>query len=107
MSVSTPSIKTSHPRLKKGLIVVGVMAAMFVALIMAASVLSGYGLNVRGFAGGVANLLRGVRDHQAIVSNTGDYKNVVFLHHSVGHNLIEQGAVRELIHKSRLPILGS
>jgi hypothetical protein len=29
------------------------------------------------------------------VSNDGDFTNVIFLHHSTGRNLIEQGAVRE------------
>jgi hypothetical protein len=96
MAGSTPSVKKSHPRLKRSFVVTGLLVVPLIVLVVAGSVLSGYGLNVRGFAGGIANVLRGVRDHQTIVSNTGDYKNIIFLHHSVGHNLIEQGSVREL-----------
>jgi hypothetical protein len=74
----------------------GLAVAALIILVFAASVVSGYGLNVRAFASAAMNTVRAMRDHQAITANEGDYKNVIFLHHSVGHNLIEQGAVREL-----------
>ncbi len=76
------------------------LGALFVALIVlivAASVLSGYGLNLRGFGRATLDLISAVTKSNTIKqSSTGDYRNVVWLHHSVGNNLIEQGGVREL-----------
>ncbi len=97
MTVSTPSLKTPRSRLKWAVGSIGIALIALIALMVAASTLSGYGLNVRAFAGAVMNTLRAVRDQQTVTAGAGDYKNVVFLHHSVGHNLIEQGSVRELL----------
>ena len=96
MTVSTSSHRAPRSRLKWVLGVIGIALVALVALIVAASALSGYGLNVRAFAGAVMNTVRAVRDQRTVTAGVGDYKNVVFLHHSVGHNLIEQGSVREL-----------
>ena len=75
----------------------GALIAVFIALVVAASVLSGYGLNLRGFGRATLDLISAVSKSNTIKqSSTGDYRNIVFLHHSVGNNLIEQGGVRAL-----------
>ena len=44
-----------------------------------------------------AELAKAVADSSKVTgTNRGDFRNIVFLHHSVGHNLIQQGSVREL-----------
>ncbi len=68
-----------------------------IALVVTASILAGYGLNLRGFGRAALDLTSAVLKSGAVKqSSTGEYRNVVFLHHSVGNNLIEQGGVRQL-----------
>ena len=65
-------------------------------LLLAGSLITGHGLNVRSFARSMLDLIQAVSHSQSVISpNPGDFRNVVFLHHSVGTNLIEQGHVRE------------
>jgi hypothetical protein len=59
------------------------------------------GLRGRGLRGFVSSTIRSVSslgkavlDSRSISSN-GDFTNVIFLHHSTGNNLIQQGSVRE------------
>ncbi len=59
------------------------------------SVISGYGLNFRGFGRAVLNVLHAIQSHQTVIADQGDIRNIVFLHHSVGTNLITQGGMRE------------
>jgi hypothetical protein len=76
------------------------LGGLFIALlvlVVGASVLSGYGLNLRGFGRAALDLISAVMKSNTVKqASTGDYRNVVFLHHSVGNNLTEQGGVREL-----------
>lgn len=75
----------------------GVLIIAVIGLVVVASVLSGYGLNLRGFGRATLDLISAVTQSNTIKqSSTGEYHNVVWLHHSVGNNLIEQGGVREL-----------
>ena len=75
----------------------GALIVALIVLVVAASVLSGYGLNLRGFGRATLDLISAVTKSNTVKqSSTGDYRNVVWLHHSVGNNLIEQGDVREL-----------
>ena len=75
----------------------GASIVAVLVLVVAASVLSGYGLNLRGFGRATLDLISAVTKSNTIKqSSTGDYRNVIWLHHSVGNNLIEQGGVREL-----------
>jgi hypothetical protein len=95
MTALTQSKSTSPARtwLKR----LGALLVALLALVVAASVLSGYGLNLRGFGRATLDLISAVLKSNTVkLSSTGDYRNVVFLHHSVGTNLIEQGGVREL-----------
>ena len=43
----------------------------------------------------ILDVTQALLDHRAVSqSSHGDYTNLIFLHHSVGHNLIEDGGVR-------------
>jgi hypothetical protein len=97
MFTSTPFLKPRRSRLTWVLGSISIALIALVALVVAASALSGYGLNVRAFASAVASTLRAVRNQAAITASAGDYKNIIFLHHSVGQNMIAQGSVRELL----------
>ncbi|MBI5566691.1 MAG: hypothetical protein HY870_17455 [Chloroflexi bacterium] len=89
-SKPTSPANTWHKRL-------GALLVALIALVVAASVLSGYGLNLRSFGRATFDLISAVSKSNAVKqTSTGDYRNVVWLHHSVGNNLIEQGGVREL-----------
>jgi hypothetical protein len=88
------STTTNH--LKRSILRIGIGAIVLTMVIVGASAISGYGLNVRAFGRAVRNVVRTVADHQAIAAKTGTFRNIIFLHHSVGHNLIEQGSVRQL-----------
>lgn len=75
---------------------IGLLAVLGIAALVAASVLSGYGLNLRGFGRSVIDMTRAVLESRSVTENNqGDFRNVVFLHKSVGKNLIEEGGVRE------------
>lgn len=87
------STSTARTWLKRS----GVALAGLVVLLVAASVLSGYGLNLRGFGRAALDLISAVTKSNVVKqSSTGEYRNIVFLHHSVGNNLIDQGGVRDL-----------
>lgn len=97
MTTSTPITKAISSRTKRRVIVVGTMLLIVALLFATLSILSGHGLRVRTFLRDLPNLARALAHGPAIAStNHGDFRNIVFLHHSVGHNLIEQGSVREL-----------
>lgn len=92
---------TTHPipsgrRPKNWLAVAGIVLFSLIVVAFVASAASGYGLNVRAFGSAVMNVVRAIWNHQTVVANKGEFRNIIFLHHSVGHNLIEQGSVREL-----------
>ena len=92
-SITQPKPSAAATWLKR----LGALIAGLLVLVVAASVLSGYGLNLRGFGRATLDLISAVTRRSAVTqSSTGDYRNIVFLHHSVGSNLIEQGGVREL-----------
>jgi hypothetical protein len=76
-----------------------------VATVVIAIVLVVFALNLRGR--GLRQQLvwrvKAVRDaHNVAAHSDGQYTNVVFLHHSTGRNLIEQGAVREHLNAAGL-----
>jgi hypothetical protein len=54
------------------------------------------GLGPRSLLPAIPSLVRATGDSQRVKSTSrGELTNIVFLHHSVGHNLIEQGHLRE------------
>lgn len=83
--------------------IVGISAIVVVLgfLVLAAiRLVSGRSLGLWTFASSkiqfVSNLSQAVLDSHAVSSySRGDFTNVIFLHHSTGNNLIEQGSVRE------------
>ena len=71
----------------------------FISL-LAFRLITGRSLGLRSFIStriqNVTNLPRSVLDSSNIQAHSqGEFNNIVFLHHSVGNNLIEQGEVRE------------
>ena len=76
-------------------VLIGVVIVIVLALVVL-RLTTGHGL-------GITTFLRGVLDRgQAVLatdrvanSSQGQFTNVIFLHHSTGHNLIDQGGVRE------------
>lgn len=95
MTSLTPSQSTSPAKtwLKR----LGGLLVALIVIVVGASVLSGYGLNLRNFGRAALDLISAALKSSTVKqASTGAYRNVVFLHHSVGNNLIEQGGVREL-----------
>jgi hypothetical protein len=59
--------------------------------------LSGRGLGLRNIPRSLFSLVRSVISSSNVKSySTGNYTNIVFLHHSTGEKLIEEGHVREI-----------
>jgi len=91
--------------LAKALVALIVLFAISLSALLAFRLISGRSLGLRSFArdqvyavSGRAKALLGSSSVKA--TSTGDYTNIIFLHHSVGHNLIDQGQVRELFTQS-------
>ncbi len=90
----------SRSRTRKLFVVAAILAAASIVIVIAGSLLSGYGLNLRGFGRAVMNVAQAVIDRDALSQSTGDFRNIIFLHHSVGERLINEGGVRELFAKA-------
>jgi hypothetical protein len=93
----TSAVSTSparHTRRKKVLISGGVVLVALLVLLVSASVIAGFGLNVKSFGRAVLNVIQAARN-QPVAAQRDDWRNVIFLHHSVGENLIAQSQVRE------------
>jgi hypothetical protein len=72
--------------------------AVLVLLVIAALGLRGRGLRVYAIAKVrlIFHTIRAIQDQDTVSSySQGDFTNIIFLHHSTGHNLIHQGDVRE------------
>ncbi len=67
---------------------------LLIVAVLALAVVLGLGLRGRGLRMAVVHRLHALADHDDVAS-TGDWDNVIFLHHSTGRNLIQQGGVRE------------
>lgn len=94
MTTAISITPASQAHRKKILISAGVGVSVLLGLLVMASVIAGFGLNLKGFGRAVLNVIQAVR-HQPVAAQAGDWRNVIFLHHSVGENLIAQGQVRE------------
>lgn len=67
-----------------------------VLLLGSARLVTGRWLGFRSLARSVVSTVRAVSDSRAVSSDSqGQLTNIIFLHHSTGNNLIEQGGVRE------------
>jgi hypothetical protein len=81
-----------------GIVLVGILTITFTVLLVLK--LIGHSLGIRSLASSVKNITLAVLDRRSVASyRQGKYTNIIFLHHSVGHNLIEQGVVREAFTK--------
>jgi len=79
---------------------VGIVVVLAFLVLLATRLITGRSLGLRTFVlsriGSISNLGRAVIDSRSISSYSGDgFTSVIFLHHSTGNNLIEQGGVRE------------
>ena len=83
---------------------VAVLAAAAIVMLLglvALRLITGHGLGISTFVlymvQSVPDIPQAVLDRDRVVSSShGEFTNVIFLHQSTGHNLIEQGGVREL-----------
>jgi hypothetical protein len=92
MSVTSTTSATHN---KNRWLAIAAIVAVLPLFVIGASMMSGYGVNLRAFARATLNVVLAVKNHQAIAASNGDFRNIVFLHHSVGENLIAQGYVRD------------
>ena len=96
--MSTNRLTTSRLRSRAG--VAAVLVALALVVLLAVLSLTGRGPGLRRLVSSqlhpAINLVRAAQDSQYVSSyRHGDFTDIIFLHHSVGHNLIEQGRVRE------------
>ena len=62
---------------------------------------TGHSLGIRRLASSLINISKAVMDNRSVASyRQGKNTDIIFLHHSVGHNLITQGGVRESFTKA-------
>lgn len=65
-------------------------------ILISASVLAGYGLDVRGFGRATISLGRAILDSRNVTRlSQGDFRNIIFVHHSVGTNLLNDTDLRQ------------
>ena len=92
MSPSTMTI----PHKMRWPIALIILGAVAVAFFVSASLVAGYGLNLRGFGRMLLNTTLAVANSRSVAPHsTGEHRNIVFLHQSVGANLVDEGSVRE------------
>lgn len=101
-TINKKSIK-DKPVFKIGVGIFLVIVIIFVSLV-AYRLISGKSLGIRGFISykiyTVKNLGLAILDSSEVKYNSGDFSNIVFVHHSTGSNLIQDGNVRELFQES-------
>lgn len=89
-------VTTTHKRALKIGVSVAVILLIGVLLFIAASFLTGYNFRLLNFAKSLPGVVQALINHRAVTGlNHDDYRNIFFLHHSVGEGLIIQGKLRE------------
>ena len=84
--------------MKKRNIIIFLCAILVVAVYLILCILAGWEKNPRVVARLTLDRVQAVLDHKNIIGeNSGAMTNIIFLHHSVGNHLIENGNVRELL----------
>ena len=91
--------------LAKALLALIVLFTALLSALLAFRLVSGRSLGLRSFASdqvyAVTSRGKALSGSSSIkAASNGDYTNIIFLHHSVGYNLIDQGQVRELFTQS-------
>lgn len=92
-------------RLQNWQLIIGIPTFLLVAIfavLLAVRLITGRSLGLRSFVERntyfITNPLRAILDQRSVVaSGEREFRNIVFLHHSTGSNLIVQGQVRELL----------
>jgi len=71
-------------------------AIVIVLVLVAVRLITGHDLGIWSFARSVSHRAEAVLDSNRVASSSqGEFTNVIFLHHSTGRHLINQGDVRE------------
>ena len=87
---------TSHKAFRGLMILAGLVLCLGLVALVSARFVVGQWLGPRSLARTIVNVTLAVSQRGAVsASSHGNYTNVIFLHHSTGNNLIEQGGVRE------------
>lgn len=91
----------SWPQRQKVFIFFTAALLLVAGSLVAYRLISGRSLGLKSFARetvhSAEDMLKALSRRQNVVTNNqGEYTNIIFLHHSVGHNLIAQGHVRRL-----------
>jgi hypothetical protein len=90
----TPTYQKSSRR-RKLIISSALVLAAGMVLVFGLSLIAGYGLNVKSFGRAIVNVIQAAQQQPSVAARQGEWRDVIFLHHSVGENLIAQGQVRE------------
>lgn len=89
-------------RLKSVMAIVGIAVILAFLVLVAVRLITGQSLGLWTFASSqirsTSSLVQAVFDGRSVSSYShGDFTNIIFLHHSTGYNLIQQGGVRETL----------
>jgi hypothetical protein len=88
--------KNTH-RPRTLLLLLGVILVFFVVYLLAYRLVSGKGLGLRSIPRAMVSTGRAAWNREDVIRYSRDeFTNIIFLHHSTGQNLIEQGGVRDL-----------
>jgi hypothetical protein len=96
------SVKTldRQKRKSKLWIIGGVMVVVIIILLVALltiRLVTGRGLGLRSLPRTLISLVLAISNQEKVAQyNHGEYTDIIFLHHSTGNNLVEQGNVRQL-----------
>ena len=83
--------------LKITLGIIGFSLGFLVAALLIYRAVTGRGLGLRSLPRTALSIALAVRNHTRDTQfNQGKFTNIIFLHHSTGNNLIEQGGLREV-----------
>ena len=99
-TVIETNTKPGSRGLKRLLAAIGLLLAILSIGYIVISFVSGYGFDLRGFGRAAISLAQTVLHHNVLSENTGGYRNIIFLHHSVGANLIDEGNLKTLFSES-------
>lgn len=98
ISPTTSSKKKNLARLAIGAILI---LAALLAFLVAVRLITGKPLGLRGYVNKtiypVTNLAKAIWNSSAVKADPQDFQNIVFLHHSTGSNLIQEGGVRQIL----------
>ena len=77
------------------IVTVAAIAMVFILALVVMRLTTGHGLGISTFLRSTVDRAQAVLDREQVASSSqGEFTNVIFLHHSTGRNLIEQGGVR-------------